>query len=107
MHFSRNARLLSPVLLLMAANLLWAGQSVAVKLLDGRLGPLAIALLPLYIITILGLAILLLKRGVAQKFRLAWRLRREFFFAGICGQLIAQVGMTLGVSWSTARMGRF
>lgn len=105
MLHSRNARLLSPILLLMAANLLWAGQSIAVKLLAGRLGPLAIALLPLYLVTILGLAILLVKGGVSQKFRSAWRLRREFFFAGICGQLIAQVGMTLGVSWSTASNG--
>ena len=42
---------------------------------------------------------------IAQKFRAAWRLRREFFLAGICGQLMAQVGMTLGVNWSTASNG--
>jgi drug/metabolite transporter (DMT)-like permease len=40
-----------------------------------------------------------------QKFRAAWKLRREFFLAGTCGQLMAQVGMTLGVSWSTASNG--
>jgi drug/metabolite transporter (DMT)-like permease len=89
----------------MAANLLWAGQGVAVKFLAGGLGPLATALLPLYCITILGLGILLLQRNVAHKFRTAWRLRRECFLAGICGQMIAQVGMTLGVSWSTAANG--
>jgi drug/metabolite transporter (DMT)-like permease len=89
----------------MAANLLWSGQGVAVKLLAGGLGPLAIALLPLYFITILGLGILSTRGNVAQKFRAAWRLRREFFLAGICGQLMAQVGMTLGVSWSTASDG--
>lgn len=72
----------------MAANLLWAGQGVAVKFLAGGLGPLATALLPLYCITILGLGILLLQRNVAQKFRTAWRLRRECFLAGICGQMI-------------------
>jgi drug/metabolite transporter (DMT)-like permease len=101
----RNARLLSAALLLMVANLLWAGQGIAVKLLAGGLGPLAIALLPLYFITILGLGILATRGNVAQKFRAAWRLRREFFLAGICGQLMAQVGMTLGVSWSTASNG--
>lgn len=89
----------------MAANLLWAGQGVAVKLLAGGLGPLATALLPLYCITIFGLGILVLQRGVARKFRAAWKLRREFFLAGICGQMMAQVGMTLGVSWSTAANG--
>jgi drug/metabolite transporter (DMT)-like permease len=103
--FPRNARLLSAVLLLMAANLLWAGQGVAVKLLAGGLGPLAIALLPLYFITIIGLGILASRGEISQKFRAAWRLRREFFLAGICGQLMAQVGMTLGVSWSTASNG--
>jgi drug/metabolite transporter (DMT)-like permease len=101
----RNARLLSAALLLMLANLMWAGQGIAVKLLAGGLGSLAIALLPLYFITIFGLGILATRGNVAQKFRASWRLRREFFLAGICGQLMAQVGMTLGVSWSTASNG--
>jgi len=93
------------ILLLMAANLLWAGQGVAVKLLSGDLGPLAIALLPLYCITLMGLGILMLRGEIIQKFRAAWTLRQEFFLAGICGQLMAQLGMTLGVSWSTASNG--
>ncbi len=100
-----SPRLASAVLLLMAANLLWAGQGVAVKLLDGVIGPLAIALLPLYFATLLGLAILSLQNNLAYKFKVAWRLRREFFLAGICGQLIAQVGTTLGISWFTASNG--
>jgi drug/metabolite transporter (DMT)-like permease len=89
----------------MAANLLWAGQGIAIKLLAGGLGPLATALLPLYFITLLGLGALSMRRDFARKFRAAWKLRREFFLAGICGQLMAQVGMTLGVSWSTASNG--
>jgi drug/metabolite transporter (DMT)-like permease len=101
----RNARLLSAALLLVVANLLWAGQGIAVKLLAGGLGPLAIALLPLYFITIFGFGILASRGNVAHKFRAAWRVRREFFLAGICGQLMAQVGMTIGVSWSTASNG--
>jgi drug/metabolite transporter (DMT)-like permease len=104
-HSSRNARLISAVMLLMAANLLWAGQGIAVKLLAGGPGPLAIALLPLYCVTLLGLGILAVRRDLGRKFKAAWRLRREFFLAGICGQLMAQVGMTLGVSWSTASNG--
>ncbi len=102
MSSHRGGRLFSAVLPLVAANLLWAGQGIAVKLLTGRLGSLAIALLPLYFITILGLGILIIRGRTATPFRLAWKLRREFFLVGICGQLMAQVGMTLGVSWSTA-----
>jgi drug/metabolite transporter (DMT)-like permease len=102
---TRNTRLASAVLLLMAANLLWAGQGVAVKLLASRADSLAIALLPLYFVTLLGLGILAIRGGVVQKFKAAWEFRREFFLAGICGQLMAQVGMTLGVSWSTVSNG--
>ena len=105
MNCTRNIRKPSAILLLLAANLLWAGQGVAVKLLAGGLGPLATALLPLYCITIFGLGILLLQRDVAHKVRTAWKLRRELFLAGICGQMMAQVGMTLGVSLSTAVNG--
>ena len=105
MRLLRIDRLPSAILLLTAANLLWAGQGIAIKLLDGGLGPLATALLPLYLITLLGLAILSLRRNFAEKSMAAWKLRREFFVAGICGQLMAQVGMTLGVSWSTASNG--
>ncbi len=52
-----------------------------------------------------GLAALATRRNFALKFRAAWNFRREFLLAGICGQLMAQVGMTLGVSWSTASNG--
>lgn len=97
-----GARLSSAVLPLVAANFLWAGQGIAVKLLTGRLGSLAIALLPLYGITLLGFGLLLMQGRTSTSFQLAWKLRREFFLVGICGQLMAQVGMTLGVSWSTA-----
>jgi drug/metabolite transporter (DMT)-like permease len=101
----RNGRLAPALLLLMAANLLWAGQGVAVKLLAGGLGSLATALLPLHAITIVGVGLLCMQSDFKAKFRAAWKLRHEFFLAGICGQLTAQVGMTLGISWSTASNG--
>jgi drug/metabolite transporter (DMT)-like permease len=100
-----NIRIICAVLLLIAANLLWAGQGVAIKILAVNNSPLAIALLPLYFITIVGTVLLLLRRGVMQKLKAAWRFHREFFLAGVCGQLMAQVGMTLGVNWSTASNG--
>jgi drug/metabolite transporter (DMT)-like permease len=98
----QRERLLPAVLMLMAANLFWAGQGVAVKLLAGSIGPLATALLPLYAITLLALGVVCIRKDLAHKFRVAWKLRRKFFLAGVCGQLMAQVGMTLGVHWSTA-----
>jgi drug/metabolite transporter (DMT)-like permease len=100
----KNGRI-SAVLPLMAANLLWAGQGVAVKLMAGALSPLAIALLPLYLITLIGLSLLCVRKNAPQRFRAAWRFRLEFFLAGVGGQLIAQVGMTLGISWSSASNG--
>jgi drug/metabolite transporter (DMT)-like permease len=101
----RNAAALPAILLLLAANLLWAGQGVAIKRLAVGLPPVAVALLPLYCTTVIGLVLIFLRGGAAQKFGRAWRLRREFCLAGICGQLTAQVGMTLGVNWSTASNG--
>jgi drug/metabolite transporter (DMT)-like permease len=97
--------LVSALVLLVAANLFWAGQGLAVKLLDGHLDPLAIALLPFYCITAVGLVMMLSLRSRLPRCALAWRFRREFLLAGICGQFIAQVGMTLGVSWSLASNG--
>ncbi|SEG66382.1 EamA-like transporter family protein [Bryocella elongata] len=93
------------ILLLMAANLLWAGQGVAVKLLVGGPGPLTIALAPLYCITVVALIALSLRGGFAARLRAACTHWREFVLAGIAGQLMAQVGMTLGVTWSTASNG--
>ena len=100
-----RSQVVGAIVLLMGANLLWAGQGIAVKLMAGSAGPLSIALLPIYCVTILGLGILAIKGNLAGRLRAAWKLRREFFLAGICGQLMAQVGMTLGVSWSTASNG--
>ena len=102
---STSASPLGAILLLTAANFLWAGQGVAVKLLEGSLRPLTIALFPLHCFTVLGLLALALSGDLPERLRVAWRFRREFVLAGICGQLLAQVGMTLGVSWSTASDG--
>ncbi len=96
---------ISAVLPLVAANLLWAGQGVAVKTLADSLSPLAIALLPLYFIALVALVLLCLDQGAAQRPRVAWRFRLQFFMAGVCGQLIAQAGMTFGISWSSAANG--
>jgi len=93
------------VSLLVAANLLWAGQGVAVKLLKGGLGPVAIALLPLYLATAVGFGLMLARRRLRGQFALAWAHRREFALAGVCGQCTAQLGMTIGVKMSLASNG--
>jgi drug/metabolite transporter (DMT)-like permease len=105
MHTSPKVRLASLFVLLAAANLFWSGQGLAVKVLDGHLDPLAIALLPFYGATAAGLILMLSMRRWRQRCALAWQFRREFFLAGICGQFVAQVGMTVGVSWSLASNG--
>jgi drug/metabolite transporter (DMT)-like permease len=105
MRSMSQIRLASALILLVAANLFWAGQGVAVKLLEGKLDPLAIALLPFYCVTAVGLCLLVGNRSFIPRCALAWRFRGEFLVAGICGQFLAQVGMTLGVSWSLASNG--
>lgn len=91
--------------LLVGANLLWAGQGTAIKLLNGAIDPVIIALLPLYAATLVTSVFLLPGRQPLRKLRSAWQFRREFFLLGISGQLTAQLGMTLGVSFSTAENG--
>jgi drug/metabolite transporter (DMT)-like permease len=101
----RTTSRLSSAFLLLGANLLWAGQGTAVKLLNGTLGPLGIALLPLYAATVVGSGFMLFAPNPMETLRSAWNLRGEFFLSGVCGQLMAQVGMTAGVTLSTASNG--
>jgi drug/metabolite transporter (DMT)-like permease len=103
MH-ARSACLPATVMLVMA-NLIWAGQGVAVKLLNGSLGPLAVALLPFYAATAIGFCTLSPRPGFRERLAVAWACRWEFLMIGIGGQFLAQVGMTLGVTWSYAAAG--
>jgi drug/metabolite transporter (DMT)-like permease len=91
---------------LILANLLWAGQGIAVKMLEPVMHPIAIAILPLYIITLLLSSALLWGRSNARsRYKTAWKFRNQFLLAGVGGQLLAQVGMTLGISRSLASDG--
>ena len=105
MRRAANLQILSALFLLVTANFFWAGQGIAVKLLDGHLDPLAIALLPFYGTALAGLAFTLAQPSWRTRWRRAWAFRQEFVLVGICGQFIAQVGMTIGVSWSLAANG--
>ena len=92
--------------LLALANLIWAAQGTAVKFLDRHLGPIAITFLPFYVTTLLFVPMLLrLRRRNPQKTPIPWRDWRSFIIAGVAGQVLAQLGMTWGISKSLASNG--
>jgi drug/metabolite transporter (DMT)-like permease len=93
-------------LLLALASLMWSGQGTAVKFLDPHLGPIAITFLPFYCTTLLAIPLLVnmrRKRPSAQSpSRADWG---RFIVAGVGGQVLAQLGMTWGISLSLASNG--
>ncbi len=93
-------------LLLALASLMWSGQGTAVKLLDRHLGPIAITFLPFYITTVLFVPLLLrMRRENPKAQKPSWNEWRKFVAAGVAGQVLAQLGMTWGVSKSLASNG--
>lgn len=93
-------------LLLALASLIWSGQGVAVKVLDPHLGPIAITFVPFYVTTLLFVPLLLRMRRQnpnATSPSLSDWIR--FTVAGVGGQVLAQLGMTWGISRSLASNG--
>src|SRR5580700_2261644 len=92
--------------LLALASLIWSGQGIAVKVLDPHLGPIAITFLPFYITTLLFVPLLIRMRranpGAAKPSLQDWI---KFAVAGVAGQVLAQLGMTWGISKSLASNG--
>jgi drug/metabolite transporter (DMT)-like permease len=92
--------------LLALASLIWSGQGIAVKVLDPHLGPIAITFLPFYITTLLFVPLLIRMRhknpGAASLSGKDWI---RFIVAGVGGQVLAQLGMTWGISKSLASNG--
>lgn len=101
------------LLLLALANLMWAGQGTAVKFLEKpatpsapHLGPIAVTFLPFYVTTLLLVPILVWRRRRnPNRSRPTWRDWWKFVIAGIGGQVLAQLGMTWGISLSLASNG--
>ena len=92
--------------LLALANLIWAAQGTAVKYLDRHLGPIAITFLPFYVTTILMFPLLVrLRRRNPKRAPITAGDWRAFIIAGIFGQVLAQLGMTWGISKSLASNG--
>jgi len=93
-------------ILLALASLIWSGQGIAVKFLDPHLGPIAITFLPFYVTTLLFVPLLLRMRRknptAANPSRKDWI---QFAIAGVGGQVLAQLGMTWGISKSLASNG--
>ena len=92
--------------LLALASLIWSGQGIAVKVLDPHLGPIAITFLPFYITTLLFVPLLIRMRrrnpDAASPSGKDWI---RFIIAGVGGQVLAQLGMTWGISKSLASNG--
>lgn len=91
-------------LLLALASLIWSAQGIAVKVLEGSMGPIAITFLPFYITTLL-LVPLLLRSKDARGRRLSRGDWGRFAIAGVAGQVLAQLGMTWGITRSLASNG--
>ncbi|MBU6399500.1 MAG: DMT family transporter [Verrucomicrobia bacterium] len=91
--------------LLVLTNLMWAAQGTAVKFLDRQLGPIAITFLPFYVTTLLLIPLLVRARRRNPAAALTWRDWRAFAIAGVGGQVLAQLGMTWGISRSLASNG--
>jgi drug/metabolite transporter (DMT)-like permease len=93
-------------LLLALASLMWSGQGTAVKVLGRHLGPIAITFLPFYCTTLLAIPLLVKMRrsrpSAQSPSRADWL---RFIVAGVGGQVLAQLGMTWGISYSLASNG--
>lgn len=98
-----KSRFLWFFLLLALVNLMWSAQGTAVKFLEGKLGPIAITFLPFYVTTVLFIPLLLRERRrnpqTAKVTRTDWL---RFAAAGVGGQVLAQLGMTWGITKSLA-----
>jgi drug/metabolite transporter (DMT)-like permease len=88
--------------LLVLANLMWAGQGTAVKYLDRRMGPIAITFLPFWVTTLLLIPLLIRTRRRKPGPPLTARDWAAFLIAGVGGQVLAQLGMTWGITKSLA-----
>jgi drug/metabolite transporter (DMT)-like permease len=93
-------------LLLALASLMWSAQGTAVKFLDRQMGPIAITFVPFYVTTVLFVPLLIrMRRRTPDARRPTARDWVQFAIAGVGGQVLAQLGMTWGISKSLASNG--
>jgi drug/metabolite transporter (DMT)-like permease len=92
--------------LLALASLIWSGQGIAVKVLDPHLGPIAITFLPFYVTTLFFVPLLLqMRRANPKAANPSAKDWIKFIITGVGGQVLAQLGMTWGISKSLASNG--
>lgn len=103
---AKSSRTVWYFILLALASLMWSAQGIAVKFLDPFLGPIAITFLPFYVTTVLFVPLLVRMRRrnpeIASPSVKDWF---AFTIAGVGGQVLAQLGMTWGISKSLASNG--
>ncbi len=100
---SRSRRAVWYFTLLALANLIWAAQGTAVKFLNRQLGPIAITFVPFWFTTLLLIPLLIrVRRRNSNPVKPTPRDWFAFLIAGVGGQVLAQLGMTWGITRSLA-----
>ena len=84
-------------------NFMWATQAPVIKGMGNRLGPVAIAFIPMILSTFLFLPALWLEnRRRHRSFHWRWEDARHFLVAGLFGLFMLQFAYTLGAQWTLA-----
>jgi drug/metabolite transporter (DMT)-like permease len=89
-------------LILVLVNLMWAFQFSGAKIATERLGPIAVALIPLALATVLFAPLVRISRGKNPRPRWTPVVWRDLFLASTLGIIPAQLGLTWGVEHSLA-----
>src|SRR5436190_18056012 len=89
-------------LVLVLVNLMWAFQFSGAKIATARLGPIAVALIPLALSTLLFAPLVRISRGKKPGPRWTPAVWRDLFLASTLGIIPAPLGLTWGVEHSLA-----
>jgi len=89
-------------LVLVLVNLMWAFQFSGAKIATERLGPIAVALIPLALSTVLFAPLVRISRGKKPGPRWTPAVWRDLLLASTLGIIPAQLGLTWGVEHSLA-----
>jgi drug/metabolite transporter (DMT)-like permease len=88
---------------LMIVNFMWATQAPVIKLMGDRLGPVAIAFLPMILSTLIFLPALWYDgRRLGRPFQWRWGDTRHFVIAGLFGFFFLQITYVLGAQRTLA-----